>query len=76
MDSFGLVMGIVVIAMGVFYLFMGMSGKWIFLKKRADEESPEKEEKIQQVRRRYRIVGVIGIIIGIAAILLSTLWVR
>ncbi len=76
MDYIGLIMGIVVIAMGIFYLFMGVSGKWVFLKKRADDEKPEeeREEKVQQMRRRYRIVGVIGIIIGIAAVLLSTLW--
>jgi amino acid transporter len=75
MDSFGLIMGIVVMAMGIVYLFMGMSGKWVFLKKRADESTEEiKEKKTQQVRRRYRIVGVIGIIIGITAVLISTLW--
>ncbi len=75
MDSFGLIMGIVIMAMGIFYLFIGMSGKLIYLKK-ADEESPEEEKgkKMQQVRRRYRIIGVIGIIVGIAGILISTIW--
>lgn len=76
MDSFGLIMGIVVIAMGIFYLFMGMTGKWIYLKKKADDEKPEEErdKKIQQMQRRYRIVGVIAIVIGIVAVLLSTIW--
>ena len=45
MDSFGLIMGIVVIAMGILYLFMGMSGKWVYLKKKADDEKPEEDER-------------------------------
>jgi uncharacterized iron-regulated membrane protein len=75
MDTFGLVMGIVVMAMGIFYLYMGVTGKWVYLKK-ADEESPEevREKKMQQAKRKHRIFGVIGVIIGVAAILVSTLW--
>jgi amino acid transporter len=77
MDSFELIIGIVVLGMGIVYLYMGMSGKWVFLKKAADEKTEEiKEKKTQQVRRRYRIIGVIGVIVGITAILLSTVWVR
>jgi len=76
MDSFELIMGIVVIAMGILYLFMGMTGKWVFLKKKSDDEKPEEErnKKIQQMQRRYRIIGVIAIVIGIVSVLLSTVW--
>jgi uncharacterized membrane protein HdeD (DUF308 family) len=75
MDSFGLIMGIVVIAMGIFYLYMGVTGKWVYLKKIADESTKEiKEKKTKQMRQRYRIVGVIAIVIGIAVVLLSTVW--
>ncbi|MDD5339059.1 MAG: hypothetical protein PHG35_06600 [Dehalococcoidales bacterium] len=75
MDSAGLIMGCVVIAAGVFYLFMGVTGKWVYLKKRSEEEAPEeeREEKLQKTRNRYRIFGVAGIVVGIAAVLLSTI---
>jgi uncharacterized iron-regulated membrane protein len=77
MDSFGLIMGIVVIALGIFNLFMGMSGRWVYLKKASDESTEElKEKKTRQARRRYKIIGVIWIIVGIAVVLVSTLWVQ
>jgi len=75
METFEIIIGSVVIAMGIFYIYTGISGKFIYLKI-ADEESSEemKEKKIQQVRRRNRIIGVVAILVGIAAILVSTVW--
>jgi hypothetical protein len=75
MDLLELIMGIVVIGMGILYLFMGLKGKWIVLK-RADEEKLEEEKvkKIRQIRRTYTIIGAAGIIIGIVGILSSTVW--
>jgi uncharacterized iron-regulated membrane protein len=75
MDTYGLAMGIVVMVMGMAYLFMGVKGKWIVLK-RADEARPEEErqKKIQQKRRTYTIIGCAAVILGIIGILTATLW--
>jgi Na+-transporting methylmalonyl-CoA/oxaloacetate decarboxylase gamma subunit len=75
MDSLGLAMGIVVTVMGIVYLFMGLRGKWIVLK-RADEERPEEEKlkKIRQIRRTYAILGAAAFILGIIGILAATVW--
>ena len=77
MDSLELIMGIVVIGMGILYLFMGLKGKWIVLK-RADEEKPEEEKakKIRRTRRTYTILGAAGVIIGIVGILSATVWTK
>ena len=78
MNPFGLVLGIIVMVVGIVDLYMGMSGKWVYLKKKADDESAEdiKEKKVQQTQRRYRVFGIILIVLGIVSVLLSTVWVH
>ncbi len=75
MDTLGLIMGIVVLGLGVWYLYMGWQGKGIILK-RSEESTTEEEQtkKAKQITSRYKVIGIIAVIVGIAAILLSTLW--
>ncbi|MGD0780740.1 MAG: hypothetical protein ABR954_08220 [Dehalococcoidales bacterium] len=75
MDSLSLIMGIVVTVMGILYLYMGLKGKWIVLK-RADEARPEEErlKKIRQIRRTYTILGAVAVILGIIGIITAMVW--
>jgi len=75
LDSLSLIMGIVVTVMGILYLYMGLKGKWIVLK-RADEARPEEErlKKIRQIRRTYTILGAVAVILGIIGIITAMVW--
>ena len=75
MDTFGLIMGIAVLGAGIWYIYMGWQRKGIVLK-RSEEELPpeEREKKVNQMATRNKVIGVIAVVVGIAAILLSTLW--
>ena len=77
MDTLGLIMGIVVLGLGIWYLYMGWQGKGVVLK-RSEEAMPEEEQakKVKQITLRYKVIGAISVVVGIAAILLSTLWVH
>lgn len=75
MDRTELILGIVVIMMGLTYLYRGWKGAGIVLK-RADDElaEEEKSKKIQSKKRFYTVLGIIAITIGIIAILFATVW--
>jgi cadmium resistance protein CadD (predicted permease) len=75
MDVLGLIMGVVVLGLGIWYLYMGWQGKGIVLKRSEEEKSEEEQaKKVKQITSRYKVIGTIALIVGIAAILLSTLW--
>ena len=61
--------------MGLIYLYKGLKGVGIVLK-RADEEKAEdeKNQKIQSKKRFYTVIGIIAIVVGIIAVLFATVW--
>jgi len=75
MSVIGLILGIILAILGIFYLYRGMTGKWISVTTADSKSSEVKAKKIRQVRTINVIVGIIGIILGILGIIAATVWV-
>ena len=65
MSVIGLILGIILAILGIFYLYRGMTGKWI---------SAETDEKTRQTKYINVIAGIIGIVLGILGIIAATVW--
>ena len=65
MSVIGLILGIILAILGIFYLYRGMTGKWI---------SAETAKKPRQTKYINVIAGVIGIVLGILGIIAATVW--
>ncbi|OGN95893.1 MAG: hypothetical protein A2Y89_03625 [Chloroflexi bacterium RBG_13_51_18] len=70
MSVVGLILGIILALLGIFYLYRGTTGKGI-----ADSGGEEGAKKARQVRSINLIAGVIGIILGILGIIAAIVWV-
>ena len=75
MSVVGLILGIILVILGLFYLYRGMSGKWISVQT-ADSESDEAKTKKMRLARTINVTaGIIGIVLGILGIIAATVWV-
>ncbi|OGN98800.1 MAG: hypothetical protein A2Y58_01775 [Chloroflexi bacterium RBG_13_51_52] len=66
MSVVGLILGIILAILGIFYLYRGMTGKWI---------SAETAERMSRTRTINVIGGILGIVLGILGIIAATVWV-
>jgi sulfite exporter TauE/SafE len=75
MSVFGLFLGIVLVVLGIIFLFSGLTGKGVRIKTAGNEIAEEvKAQKIRQAKRISIIAGFLGIIFGIIGILTATIW--